>query len=209
MTRAAVAFAVTGLLLGVYFVRRGPSVETPSTPLTWSVGAPDAGSLALEYAVGGVDFFRATDAVEPVLTFAVVRRGDRVLVFDDFNAFLAVEVHDGRLWALGERQIEGPGPSLELLVSEDEGRTFEHRASVPKPNYLASFEGWTVAGDDLTLVFSVDDELLLHDAYVWPWWRPGGPAAALDFTGLHHPTIGPGRFALHSKNGGRRWRLER
>jgi hypothetical protein len=196
ISRVAIAFAIVGLAIAGYFLWRGPAVTATSVPLAWTTGPLDAGALEVEFSVGGVDFLRAQDTSEPALSFAVVRRGEQHLVLDDFNFFHAVEVHDGRLWAIGESTTEGPGPSLELLVSEDEGRTFEHRASVPKPNYQAMFERWTVRGDELTLVLSLDDETALADDWVWPiprWQR----------------SCGPGRFALHSKNGGRSWRLER
>jgi hypothetical protein len=132
----------------------------------------------------------------------VLRRGAQLTVLDDVNWFHAVELHEGKLWALGESTTEGPGPSLDLLVSEDEGRTFELRASVPKPNYQAMFESWTVQGNELTLVLSIDDETPMSDDWLWPWWQ-------LDFASARRPTIGPGRFIIRSKNGGRSWRLER
>lgn len=93
--------------------------------------------------------------------------------------------------------------AVELLVSADEGRTFEHRASVPKPDYQATFESWSVQGDELTLVLSIEEETPLSDQWVWPWWTLPWP------DGVSRPSIGPGRFLLRSQNGGRRWRLQR
>jgi hypothetical protein len=123
-------------------------------------------------------------------------------VLPDLNTFHAEHRAAGRVWIVGENQTEGPGPSLELLLSEDEGRTFELRASVPKPSYLASFERLDVAGDELALVLSLDDELPVGGGWSWRFWDwlpPGAP----------RPTIGPGRFVLRSKNAGRTWRLQR
>lgn len=200
--RLAIAFGVIGVLIAASFIRRGPSVSTPSTPLRWTSGAIDAGELEVQFTVGGVDFMRARDTDEPMLSFAVLRRGEQRLVIDDFNWFHTVESREGRLWAVAENTTEGGGPSLELVVSSDEGKSFEWRASVPKPNYQAMFEAFTVSGDELTLVMSIDDEIPLDDAWVWPWWR-------LEAASASRPTVGPGRFALRSKNGGRSWRLER
>lgn len=201
MARWAAAFVVLGLALGWYFLQRGPAVSTPSQALAWTTGPLDAGALDVEFTVAGVEFLHARDATEPTLSFAVVRRGAQHFTLDSFNAFHRVETYDGRLWALGESQTEGPGPTLELLVSEDEGRSFELRASVPKPSYLATFEDWSISGNDVRLVLSLDDELQLPNEWLWPWWQLS--------LGELHPTVGPGRFALHSKNGGRSWRFER
>ena len=202
MRALAIGIAILGLLIASYFVRKGPTLTTPAHALTWTKGPLDAGDLDLQYSLSGVDFIRAHDAAEPILSFAVLRRGEQLTVVDDLNWFHAVEHHDGKLWALGESTTEGPGPTLDLLVSEDEGRTFELRASVPKPNYQATFESWTVHDDDLTLVLSIDDEIPMSDDWLWPWWQ-------LDFASARRPTIGPGRFRLRSKNGGRSWRFER
>jgi hypothetical protein len=191
----AALFVALGLGIFGYFVFVGPTVTTPSRPLRWVKGPLDAGAVELDFTQADVDFLHVRDTDEPALSFAVLRRGDEFITFDDFNTFHAVERHDGRLWALGELQSEGSGPSLELLVSEDEGRTFEHRASVPKPIWLASFESWTVEGDALTLELSLDDELQVGPPWAWAWW----PARA----------VGPGRLVLRSKNGGRSWRLGR
>jgi len=201
MPRLAIAFAIVGALLAWSALRRGPALETPSRALGWSKDPIDAGAVETQFTVSGVEFLRAHDATEPVLAFAVLRRGEQHLALDDFNAFHLVEVHDGRLWALGENETEGPGPTLELLVSEDQGQTFSLRASVPKPHYLASFERWELHGDDLRLELSIDDEVPIPNEWLWPWWQLS--------LGDLHPHLGPGRFALHSTNGGRSWRLER
>jgi hypothetical protein len=206
--RLAIALAVFGLAIAAWFLWRGPSVSTPSTALTWTKDPLDAGALDVEFSVSGVDFIRAQDANEPALSFAVLRRGDSHLALDDFNFFHLVEAHEGRLWAIGESSTEGPGPALDLLVSEDEGRTFVHRASVPKPYYLASFERWSVSGDEIALVLSLDERVPLGDLWLWPWWSILPPTHDPSWDRVR-PTIGPGRFLLRSKNGGRSWRLER
>ncbi len=203
--RATAVIALVALGLAGFFVQRGPVLVTPSVPLAWTTHALDAGPVQVEYALSGVEFLRATDADEPALAFAALRRGAQLITLADFNEFLVVERHDGRLWALGESQTEGPGPTLELLVSDDDGRTFEHRASVPKPHYLATFETWRVQGDDLSLVLSLDEAVVLPEAWRWPWWSL---AEGLPFE-FPRPSVGPGRFVLRSKNAGRWWRLER
>lgn len=189
----AALFVALGLGIFGYFAFVGPTVSTPSRPLRWVKGPLDAGAVELDFTRSDVDFLSASDVDEPALSFAVLRRGDEFITFDDFNTFLAIERRDGRLWALGELQSEGNGPALELLISEDDGRTFEHRASVPKPIWLATWESWTVDGEEVSLVVSLEDELQLGPPWVWAWW----PAR----------TVGPGRVVLRSKNGGRSWRL--
>ena len=201
--RIAIVLAVLGLGIAGWFAWRGPSVSTPSTALRWTRAPLDAGELEVQFSTSGVDFIRARDASVPQLTFAVLRRGEDTLVLDDFNFFHLVEPHEGRLWVIGESTTEGPGPSIELLVSADEGRTFEHRASVPKPNYQAMLETWSVEGEALTLVLSLDDTTPLADPWLGPWWALPWPEL------VSRPTVGPGRVLLRSKNGGRRWRLER
>lgn len=200
--RLAIAFAVLGALIAASFIRRGPSVSTPSRSLSWSTGAIDAGELEVQFTVSGVEFIRARDTDEPMLSFAVLRRGEQRIVIDDFNWFHEVRAHGGQLWAVAESTTEGGGPSLELLLSSDDGASFQWRASVPKPNYQATYEGLAVEGDDLTLVLSIEDGVGLDDEWLWPWWR-------LDFASVYRPSVGPGRFALRSKNGGQTWRLER
>lgn len=192
---------VLGLLIAGYFVHLGPSVSMRPLPLTWSRAALDAGELEVQFTVSGVEFVRARDASEPILTFAVLSRGEERLALDDLDYFHAVERRGSRIYALAESTTEGPGPTLELLVSEDDGLTFEHRASVPKPNYQANFEEWTIDGDELTLVVSLADADQLSADWRWPWgeWRQKFP----------EPLVGPGRFVLRSKNAGRTWRLER
>ena len=202
IARVAIALVIVGLVIGGSFLHKGPSVSQHSRVLSWSSGPVDAGQLEVQFSNSGVDFIRASDSTEPVLSCALLRRGDQSIAFDDANDFHAVEVHDGRLWVVAEFNTEGPGPTLEILVSEDEGRTFEHRASVPKPNYQAAFERWTVSGDELTLVLWLEEGTLLSDDWVWPWLRAEWLASA-------RPVVGPGRFVIRSKNGGRTWRLER
>ena len=186
-----------GLSIAGFFLHRGPAVSTKPIALAWALGPLDAGALEVQYTVSGVDFVRAQDANEPVLAFAMLRRGSQHVALDDLNDFHAVERRGGRVFALGESTTEGPGPTLELLVSEDDGLTFEHRASIPKPNYQAAFEQWSVEGESISLVISVDDEVPLCDDWLWPGQR------------LFEPSLGPGRFVLRSKNAGRTWRLER
>ena len=200
--RAAIVLVILGAVLCGSFVRKGPSLSTPSTPLRWSTGAIDAGSLEVQHSLGGVDFIRAGDADEPALSFAVLRRGERFIAADDFNWFHLVEKHDGRLWAIAENTTEGGGPTIELLLSEDDGHTFEHRASVPKPNYQATFERFEAHADDLMIELSIDQRTPVRDEWVWPWWRVDWP----DLVGF--PAVGPGPFRIRSKNGGRSWRLE-
>lgn len=196
ISRLAVAFALAGAGIALYFFWLGPTVSPASTPLVWRAGSIDAGAIDVQFAVDGVDFISATDADEPALGFAALRRGGQIVTFDDANCFLAVERRGERLWALATSSIEGGGPELELLVSEDRGRTFEHRASIPKPNYQAEFVGWSVDGEVLVVDLSVDDEVGLDAA--WTWGVP-----------LLDRAVGPGRSALRSKNGGRTWRLQR
>lgn len=192
--RLAIAFAVVGACIGGYFWWRGPAIETTAEVLRWSSAPLDAGSLDVQFSVGGVQFIRAADAEIPMLSVGVLRRGQQLVVLEELNAFHAVEVHDGRLWALGENETEGPGPSLELLVSDDAG-VFTRR-SVPKPSYLATFEAWRVDGNDVRLELSLDDEVFANDA--WSWLPPS-----------LQPVLRSGHFTLHSRNGGRTWRLER
>ncbi len=190
------AFTVVGLLIGGYFWWRGPTFEAREERLVWSSTPLDAGALDVQFTVAGVDFIRAADAELPMLAVAVLQRGSQRVVLEDFNVFHAVEVHDGRTWALGENETEGPGPSLEVLRSDDAG-VFTRR-SVPKPGYLATFERWSVEGDDVRLELSLDDALFVGDAWRWTYLP----------TSLQ-PVLRAGRFTLHSRNGGRTWRLER
>lgn len=188
---------VIGLAIAGFFLRLGPSVSMKPLPLSWTQAGLDAGEREVQFTVSGVEFARVRDATEPMLSFAALFRDGQHVAINDFNYFHAVERQGRRVFVLGEIATEGPGPLLELLVSEDDGLTFEHRASIPKPNYLASFEQWTIQGDVLTVVISLDDELPLASEWLWP-----GPQLRSSF-------LGPGRFVLRSKNGGRTWRLER
>jgi hypothetical protein len=68
-------------------------------------------------------------------------------------------------------------------------------ASLPKPNYLASLEDFTVKGDRWDVRLSLDYEINVGEPWAWSWFWP--------------PLAGPGDVLLTSKNGGRTWLLHR
>lgn len=189
------AVALTGWALA-----RSPVATADVAPVRFAAGPLDAGFTAT-FSEADVAFGTADDTDEPALHFAALLRADGgVATVDDATAFLAVERRGPRVLALAEHQAEGPGPILELLVSDDDGATFERR-SVPKPSYLAIFEGWRVDGDALEVTLSLDDEVQLAE----PWWRPH--AALWVAAGGEPPLTSAGRYVLVSRDGGRRWRL--
>lgn len=191
-----------GLALAGWYLVRGPTWVAQPTRLSWTTAALDAGAVVVEVSDGGLEFLRVQDTEEPMLWTAAIRRGGARVELPDVNVFHAIERRGARLWVLTESQTEGPGPSLDLLLSEDEGRTFEQRAAVPKPSYLASFEALELDGDEVTLVLSLDDAVAPGADWAWGFW-------AWVPEGLPQPSLGPGRFALRSKNAGRTWRLAR
>lgn len=198
--RLLVVVLVLAAALAGWFLTRAPVVTAEVTPVRFGPGPLDAGFTA-SFTVKDVALGTADDVDEPVLHVAAMVRADGgVAVVDDASAFLAVEPGGGRVLALAEWQVEGPGPTLELLVSEDEGATYERR-SIPKPTWLATFEGWRVDGDSLEVELSVDDDASLAE----PWWR--AYTKALVLAGADPPMCPMGRWVLSSRDGGRRWRL--
>lgn len=200
--RVALAVAVLAVLLGGYLLGRPPTFVATPRPLAWSPGPLDAG-FTPAFTVAGVELGSGINPDVPMLYFAAIVRPDAgFIATDEASAFLAVEHRAPELYALGELQVEGPGPTLELFVSHDDGRSFVHQASLPKPHYLASFERWRVDGAELEIAVWLDDEVVLSES----WRRPVSvPLAAAGF----EPVASPGRYCLRSKDGGRRWRLER
>ena len=85
----------------------------------------------------------------------------------------------------------------EFILTESGHTSFGH--------YLATFETWRVQGDDLSLVLSLDEAVVLPEAWRWPWWSL---AEGLPFE-FPRPSVGPGRFVLRSMISGRCWRIER
>lgn len=201
MRLATLGVIAVGLALAGWYLFRGPSWGAQPVPLAWTTGPLDAGAVVVEVSDGGLEFVRVQNADEPALWTAAILRGGARVDLPDVNVFHAVERRGARVWVLTESQIEGPGPTLELLLSDDEGRTFELRAAVPKPIYLASFEELELDGDEVTLVLSVDDKVAPGPDWSWPFWAWLPDA-------LPHPALA-GRFSLRSKNAGRTWRLAR
>ena len=195
-------FLALGVAVGGWFLWRGPAVATPAHPLVWETAAPDAGLSEAEAVSPGVSFLRLQDPELPALWRAALHRDGGWAPLADVNHLHVVERDGRRRWLVCESFTEGPGPTLDLLLSEDDGETFELRASVPKPNFQATFEGLVARGDSLALTLSLDDEVPLVEPWAWEllsWaWR-------FDLG----PTVGPGRVVLRSRNGGRTWRLER
>lgn len=63
------------------------------------------------------------------------------------------------IWAIAEWTVEGPGPSAEIVFSDDGGDTWQHIASVKKPFYVAIFAGFRMdAKGNGSLVYSQLDE---------------------------------------------------
>lgn len=198
MKWVAAALLVLGAGIVGYFFRRGPLVTVTPRALAWTpVDADAVVNSGIE--LGALEF---TSAEVPSMgpRFGVVLRGAQWLRVDDFSDFDDVVLFDGGVVAVGELQVEGPGPNLELLVSSDH----EHfvQLTVPKPHYTASYEHLEVDGSTWVLTLSLDDALPVVDGWTWavlapsvtsqPWlWR----------------MMGPGRVRLVSRNGGKTWAL--
>lgn len=121
--------------------------------------------------------------------------------------FLAAEQWGHRVWALSEWEFvseDRTDATFELLVSDDDGATFERR-SVPKPAPVATFERWRIDGDVVELTVLVDDQPLAR-----PWWRPYTRALAAVTRTLVGREKSPGcsaRVVMSSRDAGKTWRL--
>jgi hypothetical protein len=191
----AAAFLAVGFAVAGYFIRRGPSVAAVPVPYAWSSVVPDAGEFSAGPFHAGVAFDVGSDVEVPMLRFGVLRREDAYLVLDDVNAFQRFVFIPGGVLVAAENETEGPGPSIELfrVLEADAGVT--KVASLPKPNYLATLEDFTVKGDRWDVRLSLDSEVLVGEPWTWSWYWP--------------VTVGPGDVLLTSKNGGRTWLLHR
>ena len=186
----AVGFGVAG-----YFIRRGPSVAAVPEAYAWSRVVPDAGEFSAGPFQAGVAFDVGSDVEVPMLRFGVLRREDAYLVLDDVNAFHHFVVIPGGVLVAAENETEGPGPSIEVFRVMEADAGVMKVASLPKPNYLASLEDFTVKGDRWDVRLSLDDEIIVGEPWAWSWFWP--------------PLAGPGDVLLTSKNGGRTWLLHR
>lgn len=109
-----------------------------------------------------------------------------LLVSPDERHWLAVEAFDTE--AMGD---------LQLVASDDGGRTFVHRGTLDWPSYMASLDSVKLDGDAVTVELSLDDEAQLAE----PWWTPWDRLRAR-FIGIY-PVLGAGHYVVRSSNGGR------
>ncbi len=205
---AVAAFALG--LLGFFFLQ--PASLRPLRPLAWRPPPADGGTLEPGERVaidGGVLEFAQTlplenEALVPGDPVVAGPRGWLALP-NDFTSHTLVflERQGPVLVAAYEMHVEGPGPTVELLVSEDDGATFDHRASVPKPTFGAVLDGLSLDGGALDLTTSDDT---------------GGSLAA-EYRGLRARLLGrvlpfaadewqaPSTCTLRSRNLGRSFKL--
>ena len=196
MTRALVvvgACVLFALGVGAFFFVRGPSVALSRRALEWAPGRVDAGFVDPGPVHQGVHFDTAGEG--PIERFGVLSRVDAHVVAEDVTTWHAFLPLDGGLLVAGEREVEGPGPSIELYFVPADGAAVVQLGSVPKPHYLASYERLTVDGATWTLHLRLDDEVPAQ--FLWSWWAE---ATVL---------VGPGPVTVVSRNGGRTWRLVR
>ncbi|MFT3840979.1 MAG: hypothetical protein QM723_28570 [Myxococcaceae bacterium] len=109
-----------------------------------------------------------------------------LLVSPDERHWLAVEAFDTE--AMGD---------LQLVASDDGGRTFVHRGTLDWPTYVASLDSVRLDGDTVTVELSLDEESQLSE----PWWHPWDGMWARFFG--RYPTLKPGHYVVRSTNGGR------
>ncbi len=213
--RAAVVAGVVlvGLLaaLGTPAIVRsfGPRVETGTIHvLPWVSWAP-AGVFEAEVSVetdGGVLEFGQMRAPSGVLDASAVRRGSTYLAvgpsLTNETFVAAFREETGHIVAVAELHIEGPGPTLELLESGDDGDTFIHLATVPKPNYNAQLRKLEVRGNRIELELYLDDQAELLDAWWMPWHHLGARTLY-----RYEAMIPKGTHRLVSNDGGRHFTL--
>jgi hypothetical protein len=143
------------------------------------------------------------DEDEPVVHEAAVQVGEQWLELPEayFGAsFLRLlRSPDGQEWlALAQFDTEAAG-DVEVLASDDGGRTFVHRATVPWPTYEVGLADATFEGRSVELMLEVEDEVSLAAAY----WGPLDKLFERLGIGPGGPSLGPGRYVLHSSDGGR------
>lgn len=85
----------------------------------------------------------------PVI-FVLTQQGWQLVSLDtDFKRFtwshVAIAPAKGYLWGFLEYTVEGPSADVPVLMSTDAGKTWRHVASVPKPDFLASFHSFSMA----------------------------------------------------------------
>jgi hypothetical protein len=160
---------MTALVVGVLFAAVltaglliSPSLHPTSTPLGWSAQVqptPDDSLPLGRFKVGTLGEYQAT--------FPTVTDGARSLELGQLEGHqvLGVWQSNGALVVALEFAVEGPGPAVELLISVDDGASWQQR-TVPKPSYLATVEAVSVQWPQLILTLSLDE-----DAPIEPVWR--------------------------------------
>jgi hypothetical protein len=164
--------------------------------------APDAALTRINAAGQTVQLGRTGEDDEPVVHRAAVKVGDDYLALsDDFDGgdFIELAVTpDGRRWLAVEAFDTEAMGDLQLLASDDGGRTFVHRGTVPWPTYQASAGGLRYDGSVVEIDLTLDDEAQLADEY-WSW----SDRLRARFDHEWAPTLTPGHYRLRSSNGGR------
>jgi len=190
----ALALVVVALAIANVFAFRGPAWEAKSTPLTWQHGPLDGGDERVDLEWKDVAFVAVSDSSEAALSFGVIRRGDAYITLEDTNSFEKVVEFDGGVFVIGQSSTEGPGPTVDVIVTRDDGATFTLLAQVPKPNYQQGIVDAWLEGQTLKVrLDALGEDIPVGDDWAWWWVRP--------HVGLHE-------VELRSKNGGRTWFLD-
>jgi hypothetical protein len=105
-----------------------------------------------------VDISRNISDIRPGLVYSA-GGAEVALSFEggDFAQLGWVHVAEsgGRIVGVLDCQVEAPGWELELVASEDGGRSWHHTGTIKKPYYMSNFEG-------LSLTASGEGELVVH-----------------------------------------------